>query len=113
MDQEAKITFGLLAALYCYPVLGQAQRPAILVVDLANYVEYQGDIGDPQKFAINPYSTPASNGAKNFGVATILADIVAIIEDALHHSGKGQGVAEVEGSRGVNQEKQVHLVESF
>ena len=48
------------------------------MVDLANYVEYQGDIGEPLKFAINPYPTPASDGAKNFGVATILADFVAV-----------------------------------
>ena len=78
MNREAKIRYCLLAALYCNPALGQPERPAILVIDLANYVEYQGDIADPQKFAINPYPAPASDSAKNFGVATILADIVAV-----------------------------------
>jgi len=55
----------------------QSPLPTTLVIDLQNVVEYQSDIGDPQKFATNPNLTP-SVVYKNFGVATLLADIVAV-----------------------------------
>jgi hypothetical protein len=48
-----------------------------LKVDLQNAVEYQEDVGDPSQFATKPNITP-SNPPKNFGVATIIADIVAV-----------------------------------
>ncbi len=40
-------------------------------------VLYQGDIGDPQKFATDPKQT-VSLGTKNFGVSTLLGDIVTV-----------------------------------
>jgi hypothetical protein len=70
-----------LAIAVCHP--GSAQQPVVttLTVDLANQVEYQGDVYDPTKFARNASTTPSlGNGAGilNFGVATILGDIVSV-----------------------------------
>jgi hypothetical protein len=59
--------------------LASAQQAPVttLIVDLRNGVEYQGDIYDPSQFAKQPNVTP-SMGGTNFGVATLLADIVAV-----------------------------------
>lgn len=57
---------------------GQAPPPTILTIDVANYVEYQGDIYDPLTFAKNPNITPPAQMPANFPVVTILGDIVAI-----------------------------------
>jgi hypothetical protein len=63
--------------------LAPAQQPpsTTLTVDLANQVEYQEDIYDPVKFARNANITPSigiGTGILNFGLATILGDIVAV-----------------------------------
>src|SRR5579859_6507121 len=63
--------------------LALAQQPlsTTLTVDLTDQVEYQEDISDPVKFARNANITPSvgiGTGIPNFGVATILADIVAV-----------------------------------
>jgi hypothetical protein len=71
------MTAVLLAAVNCNLAVGQAPPPAILTIDLANYVEYQDDIGVPAKYATDSKPTKSA-GFKNFGVATILADIVAV-----------------------------------
>lgn len=55
----------------------QSPSPTTLKVDLQNAVEYQGDIGDPSQFASKPNITP-SNPPRDFYVATIIADIVAV-----------------------------------
>lgn len=55
----------------------QSLSQTTLQVDLQNAVEYQSDTGDPSQFATKPNITP-SNPPKNFGVATIIADIVAV-----------------------------------
>ena len=67
----------LSVAVYCNLAQGQAPVPTILVIDLDNVVEYQGDISDPSKFATNPNIT-TSAGYKNFGVATLIGDIVGV-----------------------------------
>jgi hypothetical protein len=67
----------LFIAVYCNLAHGQSSQPTTLVIDLKNVVEYQGDVSDPAKFATNPNVTP-SVLPKNFFVATILADIVAV-----------------------------------
>ncbi len=72
-------TIGLvvpLAVLCCNPALGQSPPAAIMTIDVANYVEYQADIYDASKYGTNPNQTP-STGPGQFGVATIMADIVA------------------------------------
>jgi hypothetical protein len=56
---------------------GPAQQSTTLTIDLANGVEYQGDIADPSKFAKNPAITLSAE-APDFLVATLLADIVAV-----------------------------------
>ena len=71
----------LLVVATCH--LAPAQQPTVttLTVDLANQVEYQADISDPTKFARNANTTPSlgnGTGILNFGVATILGDIVAV-----------------------------------
>lgn len=65
----------------CHLALAQQPLTTTLTVDLSNQVEYQGDIYDPVKFARNVNLTPSLGigaGILNFGVATILADIVAV-----------------------------------
>jgi hypothetical protein len=59
--------------------LAFAQQPPVvtLTIDLGNVLEYQEDINDPGKFAKNPNITPSA-GFANFGVATLLGDIVAV-----------------------------------
>lgn len=58
-------------------VRGQAVPATILEVDVENQVEYQDDISDVTKFATSPNSTTSTN-FRNFSVATVIADIVAI-----------------------------------
>jgi hypothetical protein len=67
----------LLAGVSCSLSQGQTPPATTLVIDLQNVVEYQGDISDPQQFATNPRVTP-SVLPKNFLVATLLGDIVAV-----------------------------------
>jgi hypothetical protein len=56
---------------------GQATTPTILVIDVDNNVEYQEDISDPSKYATLPNVTPSAT-PRNFFVATIIGDIVAV-----------------------------------
>ena len=69
----------VVAFLLSYTNRAMAQSPSqtTLRIDLQNAVEYQGDIGDPSQFASKPNITPSSP-PKNFYVATIIADIVAV-----------------------------------
>src|SRR5215467_12670161 len=76
MTRLAAVAAVLLAAGNGYPALGQAP-PTILTIDVANLVEYQADIYDPSKWGSNPNITPSA-GAREFGVVTLLADIVAV-----------------------------------
>ena len=75
MNMHTKIV--LLAAVVCNLALGQAPPATILEVDVENIVEYQSDISDLSKIATNPNGTPAAP-PKNFFVATVLGDIVAV-----------------------------------
>jgi hypothetical protein len=75
--QTATIAATIWAALSCNPATGQTPPPAILTIDLAGYVEYQADVYDPSKYGKNPDLTPSA-GIGLFGVATQLADIVAV-----------------------------------
>jgi hypothetical protein len=57
---------------------GQAP-PAVLTIDLANFVEYYQDTADLSTLAANPSVTTAAIGnGKNFFAITILADIVSV-----------------------------------
>ena len=67
----------LLVALHSNLAKGQTTPTTTLTIDIANVVEYQGDIGDPQKFATNPNES-VSLAYKNFSVATLLGDISTI-----------------------------------
>ena len=67
----------LWVAANCNLAFGEAP-PTILTIDVANLIEYQADFYDPSKWAINPNVTPSSGGGADFGVTTILADIVAV-----------------------------------
>jgi len=68
----------LLIALYNNPAAGQSMTPSILTIQLENQVEYLQDISDVSKFATNPDVTPPAPGGRNFGVVTIIADIVSV-----------------------------------
>jgi len=67
----------LLIAASSDSALAQGPPPTILTIDLAGYTEYQADIYDASKYGKNPDKTP-STGTGQFGVATILADIIAV-----------------------------------
>jgi hypothetical protein len=58
-------------------VTGQAPQPTILLLDIENWVQYEDDISDVSKFATNPNVTPSVN-FRDFSVATVLGDIVAV-----------------------------------
>jgi len=79
MSQTANLVAAAVLMIAANPnvAMGQAPPPSILTVDLANYVEYQADTYDPSKYAKNPAPTPSA-GTGGFGVATIIADIVAV-----------------------------------
>jgi hypothetical protein len=66
----------LVGAIRCNLAVGQT-TPVILQIDVENFVEYQGDIADPAKFATTPNLTPSVQ-PKNFFVATVVGDIVAV-----------------------------------
>ena len=55
----------------------QSFSQTTLKIDLQNAVEYQGDIADPSQFATKSSITPSTQ-PKNFYVATLIADIVAV-----------------------------------
>lgn len=70
-----------VAVAACHFASAQQPPTTTLTVDLTNQVEYQEDVYDPVKFARNANITPSigiGTGILNFGVATILADIVAV-----------------------------------
>ena len=62
--------------LHVNRTFGQA-TPVILTIDVDNYVEYQSDIADPAKLATIP-SLTLSVQPRNFFVATVIGDIVAV-----------------------------------
>jgi uncharacterized protein (TIGR03437 family) len=70
---------GLLAAA-TWPWSGQAQTPgaAILRIDIANYVPYNYDAFDIQKFATAPSLTPSAQTGRAFGFFVFIGDIVAV-----------------------------------
>lgn len=67
----------LSVAIHCNFAQGQSTSQTTLVIGLQNVVEYQDDKADPSKFATNPNITPSAT-FKNFGVVTIIGDIVAV-----------------------------------
>lgn len=79
MIQKAnQLGLTILVAMMSYGVARAQSAPAtILVIDVDNNVEYQEDTSDPSKYATNPNITP-SNTPRNFYVATIIGDIVAV-----------------------------------
>lgn len=74
-------TVVLVALAACHLVLAQQPPTTNLTIDFANQLQYQDDIYDPVKFARNPNITPSlgiGTGILNFGVATVIGDIVAV-----------------------------------
>lgn len=72
----------LLALTFCAgccwnAVRAQVAPPAILQVDVDNFVSFLEDIADVTKFATVPTATPAAL-PKNFYRSTLIADIVAV-----------------------------------
>ena len=72
-----KLAAILMGIFGCGLLRPQTPPPTILVVDIANNVEYQEDISDPSKFATNPNITPAVS-PRNFYPATLFGDIIAV-----------------------------------
>jgi hypothetical protein len=73
----------LIITTACTCASAQAPATTTLTIDLGNAIEYQGDLYDPSQFARKPNVTPSlglgtSGTVANFGVATLLADIVAV-----------------------------------
>src|SRR5690349_20243677 len=78
MIRNAKLLLMTILLLAADCSLASGQQPLnILTIDVQNVVEYQGDVSDPTKFAINPGVTP-SGGVKEFGVNVVFGDIVAV-----------------------------------
>jgi uncharacterized protein (TIGR03437 family) len=69
----------LLAAMYCNLALGQSTRTTLLKIDIQDYIPYNYDVYDNQKFASAPVLTPiVPMGAKAFGFFVFIGDIVAV-----------------------------------
>jgi len=77
--QHWKTTLATALCAVAYPQLGLAQvaPPAILEVDVENYVQYVEDTGDVTKYATLPNVVPAVP-PKNFYAAVYIGDIVAV-----------------------------------
>jgi hypothetical protein len=69
----------------------------ILTINLADLVEYFGDIGNPSQYATQPGQTPPTH-PKNFTVVTLIGDIHQVIGDGFTYQAKGTYVGR---SRGV------------
>jgi hypothetical protein len=65
-----------LLLCFCSHALAQ-MPPAILQIDIENFVEYQNDLSDQSKLATNPNITPVAP-PRNFYPAATLGDIVAV-----------------------------------
>jgi hypothetical protein len=79
MIREAKSIAirALMAAVFCSPGYGQGLPPAILEIDVENWVNYIEDSSDLSKFATDPNVTiPVA--PRDFGFRLGLADIVAV-----------------------------------
>jgi len=69
----------LLAAVCCHLALGQSTQTTLLKIDIQDYVPYNYDVYDNQKFASAPVLTPiVPMGAKAFGFFVFIGDIVAV-----------------------------------
>jgi len=69
----------LLAAVYCNLALGQSTQTTLLKIDIQDYVPYNYDVYDNQKFASVPVLAPSvPMGAKAFGFFVFIGDIVAV-----------------------------------
>jgi len=74
---ETMAMLGLLASVNSTLALAQQSPTNILTIDVANVVEYQGDISDPSKFGTSPKITPSA-GVGAFSVNVVFGDIVAV-----------------------------------
>ncbi|HLJ46113.1 MAG TPA: hypothetical protein VKU01_08905 [Bryobacteraceae bacterium] len=83
----------ILAAVLTSKLLLSQTFTATLKIDVANVVEYQVDISDPQQFASSPNATVGVT-PKNFGTATIIGDIVAVNGQAVKgtYVGRSRGI---------------------
>src|SRR5258708_11280234 len=69
----------LVGAVCCNLALGQSTQTTLLKIDIQDYVPYNYDVYDNQKFASAPVLTPiVPMGAKAFGFLVFIGDIVAV-----------------------------------
>ncbi len=78
----------LCAAAFTQLSSAQVAPPTILQIDLANYVLYRQDVGDPTKYATdpNPVGLTAFGPVRNFYQSAHLADVVAVNGQAVKGS---------------------------
>src|SRR5713226_1014046 len=69
---------GLLVAAWPWSVEAQTPSATILRIDIANYVPYNYDAFDIQKFATAPVATPSPMLGRAFGFFVFIGDIVAV-----------------------------------
>jgi hypothetical protein len=74
---RSALATALCAAACCQPSWSQVAPSSILKIDLADFVVYSQDSGDPLKYATEPNVTP-NVPVRNFYRGTQLADIVAV-----------------------------------
>lgn len=73
-----KFFTAVACAAWCETALAQVPPVTILEVQLENNVAYIADLFDASKFATDLSLTPAPTLPRNFGMALVLADIVAV-----------------------------------
>jgi len=65
--------------VYCNLALGEATQTTLLRIDIQDYVPYNFDVFDIQKFATGPTLTPwADPGRPTFESFVFIGDIVAV-----------------------------------
>jgi hypothetical protein len=70
--------FAILSlGVQCQLARGQASPPSVLIIDVANVVEYQNDVSDPSKIGTSPNITPPVP-IRTFETVMGLGDIVAV-----------------------------------
>jgi hypothetical protein len=79
MQKTATIAITILhLAALCGLALAEVAMPSILVIGVENQVQYVQDIADRSKFATEPNAVAVAGTSGNFGVVTIIADIVSV-----------------------------------
>ena len=80
LKRKTALALAFCAAAFAQTGVAQSAPPTILQIDLADYVLYRQDVGDPVKYATDPNAVGITTfgPVRNFYQAVHLADIVTV-----------------------------------